>query len=735
MSTAGASDHTVSSAGESASSWEIPNPRFGSFISSRNLPLAVPDRHWFKGLLWRAIYGWRYGYTHPDEDLLGVVDAVGDTLSVQAAAAKAMLRGRRRDEAQRIEQRLHQELAADLPDFSTLLGLEARLNALYPDAIARRRKWMLRERFNRVAAPAARNMPVFAQTVDAAPDPAPAQMIATAEAAVRDALARKNQTQAARETADIAYAAAKNARTAVNLPEQETTTDEAVAIAERDQRTATEAAAAAQRALDDAQRDCKRAEAQAAVEQARADLVDRDTRAVEARRTYEATMPGSSEHGAATDRLSSATQARESAQAALDKEVSALAALGGGTGGQRGSGGGSGGAGEGTSASGEFSEEQAEDQALLGYIHSNYLMTTAREKAIRDLKRWMLLRFWVFLAMMSGGLVLAYGVIKSFGLGNYWGVLLGLALITAVGRAGATTSIIRRIQDATSGNVLATDPIIELTALRTGKNDISLALLSSSVFALLLYAFFSTGVPEKLGFNGGAFPQIASSDHPAGAGGGGAVSAASVAASPAAGSLSPAAARPAATAPPPPTAAEKEADVLAARAQYFALRAAGNSAVIQAPAVGDATRKSLNSVDIAIEAQRGVIAAALQYFDRAEAAGGAHRREAIAFVHRENGRYEKLVQMHDRPGTAFRPPPSLTCDMGETCDPFPAIALALGLAGPADFFKMMLWAFISGFAERLVPDMLNRIVSRNQAAAAAGGTAPPATQSAPPPPH
>src|SRR4051794_380728 len=82
-------------------------PRYGSVISTRPLPLGVerpfPWNRWFH----KAIHYWRYGYSHPDEDLLGVIDAIGDALHVQVIAARAVLSGQRAEEAERIRQDLN----------------------------------------------------------------------------------------------------------------------------------------------------------------------------------------------------------------------------------------------------------------------------------------------------------------------------------------------------------------------------------------------------------------------------------------------------------------------------------------------------------------------------------------------------------------------------------------------------------------------------------------------------
>jgi hypothetical protein len=65
-------------------------------------------------------------------------------------------------------------------------------------------------------------------------------------------------------------------------------------------------------------------------------------------------------------------------------------------------------------------------------------------------------------------------------------------------------------------------------------------------------------------------------------------------------------------------------------------------------------------------------------------------------------------------------PGFLDCDKGPLCAAskadgiFADIATALGLKTCSDLAKMLVWAFLSGFSERLVPDVLDRIAATSQ---------------------
>src|SRR6185312_10201506 len=88
--------------------------RHGSLISTRPLPLRRTGGRTRNPIRWLWL-SWRYGWSHPDEDLLGVIDAAGDALRAQMASARAVLTGDALQKAIEIEKELEEELCQDVP--------------------------------------------------------------------------------------------------------------------------------------------------------------------------------------------------------------------------------------------------------------------------------------------------------------------------------------------------------------------------------------------------------------------------------------------------------------------------------------------------------------------------------------------------------------------------------------------------------------------------------------------
>ena len=774
--------------------------RFGSLISMRPLPLRFrhgdPPPGWFAKL----VHKWRYGITHPDEDLLGVIDAAADSLLTQIMSAEAELSGTRLEKLKDVRRELDEELSDDVPELAVLLGIEAKINALYPPRIQRRRAWMIRERFERVASGhAAEYWAVERVAVDLSEehgdrlrraDNSVAQAAAAAASAAA-ALAAAEQRATEAETAEAGARAAvagtddevaaqidqlKQLRetAAEDDPERvrltglvgallDGQTEAASAAAARDAATADKALAdwraeaarldrdlvsarcdfeSAQNRLNGAERAAREgragggaAGAQQVIENARSEVESARARvdaAATAVHTHAAAAPAGAEPSPAV-----AAEESETEQAG---EPQASAAGGGGGGGTPPPAAGA------TGGTGGGFAPDADAQTLLGYIHSSYLMSIAREKAVRDLMRWLMMRFWSANFILLGILLAVWFIVERSGseLRSLIGLALGLCLVAAIGRVGATMSVVQRLQRSVTGNVLAQDPILDLTRLRTGKNGINLALFSGAVFALLMYAFFASGIPSQLGFDDGVAPALASVQEVEQREAEQRVRTENIARSAAAAAEQAERVR------------HLEQRVQAADEPDGATPSSdqGNEAV---PANGVAAsdedaaqlRDQLDEERLRLEErQRSTVELASTEASGTDQppsggnepppgdavptdppANASVDSNAIGEAPppdnaQANAAAGDNVQATDGNGQADADGPKTPegsaaaggedgqCNAKDDCDPFVRLTAALGLAEREDFFKLLIWAFLAGFAERLVPDALDTIANR-----------------------
>ena len=608
---------------------------------------------WLVAPAWRWL---RHGPELRDRELIHVVDAIADTLRIHLASARAVLPDRFHARVDRLSRTLDEAVARDIPDLAAVFGIEAALNALYPPELAARRLWVVQDRFKRVAARQAFNE-WWLRKVGGAPDGAvsgaqPSSSprkdqgiiadVADAEASFEEARRAASRALEQHGLAEERLKTAQADRDAANDPSEEQT--EAVEAARQDveffanERDITLTALNGSRRYRDAMRahadhEAKRVarrNAHAAFDAAKrelaADPVDPVRQQAEAK---------------AGEALKAAEEAEQAARNLLAKTASAV--------------------GVDPSALGTAVEAGPDTSSMLAYIHNHYMMGIARQKAERDLKTWLIHQGCFGIGICLLLFVLGWGIAAlATGGCAFWNIYgppyLVLLLVGLLGRIGALISIARRLQRAVDDNVLEQDSVQELVALRAGRAGIRLAMMSGTIFALLAWVMFASGVPALVGLGNGVFPTPLAEDR---------LERAAVDARAEAWSANLAVTR-----------AEEKLAAEKARVAPPAARVTPANPAPVPPAISTAA-------DELTKAQAAHTLAKA----RVEQAEAAVKVIADATGQRTGAETATWVSMK-------------------------LVANTLGFVAGADLFLLLLWGFIAGFAERFVPDALDRIVGR-----------------------
>jgi len=334
-------------------------------------------------------------------------------------------------------------------------------------------------------------------------------------------------------------------------------------------------------------------------------------------------------------------------------------------------------------------------QAMLTYIQGARVVSMAREVAISRLKGWLIGRLWF--GLVTAGLVLAFVNWVPWFHGHA-PLISALVLIILSSRSGAIVSIGRRMNQDNLGIGSTGDSIYTLASLGSGKNGVALALLSSSVFGLMAFALFASGIPEVLGLKGGLVPIFRDTALSNGRD---------------------AAADKARTAALLAEAADRCAAAAAARSTSD--DAAGNAVAENLLVDSNAVVADGNATDLGEPGTSTTPTPTPTPTPTAAAspsAGATDTTVAPGCTPAEVAVARRLASIakdeaDDAARQVVKADEAAIRSSGDKW--FVSLTVALGLLDVSQLFKMLVWAFIAGFFEQLVPDMLDSLAARGKA--------------------
>jgi len=319
-------------------------------------------------------------------------------------------------------------------------------------------------------------------------------------------------------------------------------------------------------------------------------------------------------------------------------------------------------------------------QAMLVYIQGARIVGMAREIEISRLQGWLIYRFWAGVLTAALALLLIYLLPINAPVS---GLLAGVVLLILAARLGAIISIGRRIKDENIGQGMAGDSIMTLATLGSGKNGVALALLSANAFGLIIYAVFASGLPSTLGLSGGIAPSFVTIED-----------AALQAKAVLAWELATEKQRIASECETPPP--RKQAD--------------------QASGTQSASTASADRLQQAAVLQGST---ATQAGSQVGASGAPQKdTQAIATENRCSDKRAEadkaMAAALNEASPLFKTEQKVGLPLKRDQDWLESVRSGLKLAALSDLFKMLLWAFIAGFFEQLVPDMLDSLATRSR---------------------